>query len=70
MGLHPAQAAHALRALLRRRGVGDARGVGAALLRQRAGGEGGERRGPPAGHQQPTSWGGRPSAATSTPSWP
>ena len=47
MGLHPAQAAHALRALLRRRGVGDARGVGAALLRQRAGGE-----------TQPTSWGG------------
>ena len=40
-----AQAAHALRALLRRRGVGDARGVGAALLRQRAGGESG--RGPP-----------------------
>ena len=29
VGLHPAQAAHALRALLRRRGVGDARGVGA-----------------------------------------
>ena len=29
----------------------DARGVGAALLRQRAGGEGGERRGPPAGRQ-------------------
>ena len=28
VGLHPAQAAHALRALLRRRGVGDARGVG------------------------------------------
>ena len=51
VGLHPAQAAHALRALLRRRGVGDARGVGAALLRQRAGGEGGERRGPPAGRQ-------------------
>ena len=36
VGLHPAQAAHALRALLRRRGVGDGRGVGAALLRQRA----------------------------------
>ena len=30
VGLHPAQAAHALRALLRRRGVGDARGVGAS----------------------------------------
>ena len=51
VGLHPAQAAHALRALLRRRGVGDARGVGAALLRQRAGGEGGERRGLPAGRE-------------------
>ena len=49
VGLHPAQAAHALRALLRRRGVGDARGVGAALLRQRAGGEGGERGGLPTG---------------------
>ena len=36
---------------LRRRGVGDARGVGAALLRQLAGGEGGERRGPPAGRE-------------------
>ena len=45
MGLHPAQAAHALRALLRRRGVG------AALLRQRAGWKSGERRGPPAGRQ-------------------
>ena len=32
VGLHPAQAAHALRALLRRRGVGDARGVGANLM--------------------------------------
>ena len=32
-------------------GVGDARGVGAALLRQRAGGEGGERRGLPAGRE-------------------
>ena len=39
VGLHPTQAAHALRALLRRGGVGDARGVGAALLRQRAGWE-------------------------------
>ena len=35
VGLHPAQAVHALRALLRRRGVGDARGVGAALLQRR-----------------------------------
>ena len=57
MGLHPAQAAHALRALLRRRGVGDARGVGAALLRQRAGGKSGERRGPPAGRQHRLSHG-------------
>ena len=51
VGLHPAQAAHALRALLRRRGVGDARGVGAALLRQRAGWKSGERGGPPAGRE-------------------
>ena len=57
VGLHPAQAAHALQALLRRRGVGDARGVGAALLRQCAGREGGERRGPPAGRQHRLSHG-------------
>ena len=56
VGLHPAQAAHALRALLRRRGVGDVRGVGAALLQQRAGGEGGEQRTTGWPSTPPTSW--------------
>ena len=67
VGLHPAQAAaHALQALLRRQGVGEASGVGAALLRQRAG-ESGERRGLPAGRQHRQSYGvGSASSTTAT----